>query len=103
MKHRRATRTAAQEPPDFIAFYEAYPRKEARSSAAKAWNAAKDLPAIGILLACLRRHSDGEQWTKEGGRYIPLAANWINGRRWEDQIAPKFEPAKDTRPFSQRF
>ena len=26
-----------------------------------------------------------EDWMKDGGQYIPHAATWLNGRRWEDE------------------
>ena len=25
-------------------------------------------------------------WQKENGRYIPLPATWLNGKRWEDEL-----------------
>ena len=37
------------------------------------------------MLAALERQRASDQWRKEGGRFIPLPATWINGRRWEDE------------------
>jgi len=34
----------------------------------------------------LSRWSKSEQWTKDNGQYIPHAATWLNGRRWEDEL-----------------
>ena len=34
-----------------------------------------------------------EQWNREGGRFIPLPATWLNQRRWEDEL-PKAGTAK---------
>ena len=25
-----------------------------------------------------------ESWQREDGRFIPMPASWLNGRRWED-------------------
>ncbi|MNH08813.1 hypothetical protein D3C79_682460 [compost metagenome] len=25
-------------------------------------------------------------WTKDGGQFIPHAATWLNGKRWEDEL-----------------
>ena len=27
-----------------------------------------------------------EGWKKDRGRYIPLPASWLNGKRWEDEL-----------------
>jgi len=29
-----------------------------------------------------------ESWNRDGGRYIPHPSTWLNGRRWEDELAP---------------
>jgi uncharacterized protein YdaU (DUF1376 family) len=67
----------------FEEFYAAYPKKEGRATAAKAFDKV-DAP-IGILMAALSWQRRGKQWTKDGGAYIPLPASWLNQRRWEDQ------------------
>jgi hypothetical protein len=28
---------------------------------------------------------NSQQWTKDGGQFIPMPATWLNGRRWEDE------------------
>ncbi len=68
----------------FAEFYEAYPRKEGRARAAKAFEAV-DVP-LATLLSALAQQTQTEQWQKDGGRFIPLPASWLNGRRWEDVV-----------------
>lgn len=69
----------------FNGFWAAYPRKQAKQDARKAWDKLKpDLDLCRIMAEALRRQKRSEQWQREGGRYIPLPATWIRGRRWED-------------------
>lgn len=37
-------------------------------------------------------------WTKDGGQYIPHAATWLNGKRWEDELPQPVSAA----PFASR-
>lgn len=84
-QRRKATETEAREA--FDKFWTAWPRKVARSDAEKAWRKvqAADVPAV---MSGLARAVSCEQWRKDGGQYIPHAATWLNGRRWEDQELP---------------
>lgn len=69
----------------FEDFWSAWPRKVAKSDAEKAWRkvSAADVPAV---MAGLAQAVVCEQWRKDGGQFIPHAATWLNGRRWEDQV-----------------
>lgn len=72
----------------FDRFWEAYPRRQGKEAARKAW--AKMRPDEALLedmLAALERQRASDQWCKDGGRFIPLPATWLNGRRWEDEDA----------------
>lgn len=70
----------------FDAFWTVYPRKDKKQDAWKAWKKLKpDLPLCRIMSAALKKEKQTEKWTKEGGRYIPLASTWLNGREWENQ------------------
>ena len=81
------SRTANEEYSGFDAFWAAYPRKVAKQKAVAAWYKA-DIPVtLNELLAILEKHKATEQWTKDGGSFIPHPATWINGRRWEDDVA----------------
>jgi hypothetical protein len=76
--------------PDFFEeFYKAYPRKVSRTNAVKAFRAAKigraELPKL--LADIGRRLADGD-WSLDKPRFIPHPASYLNGRRWEDEVAP---------------
>lgn len=67
-------------------FWPAYPKKVAKEAARKA--AAKVLAAgadPAEVMAGLEAARASEQWTRDGGRYVPHPATWLNGRRWEDE------------------
>lgn len=72
--------------PGFDAFWEAYPRKDAKIRAATKWNSlSPDAELQAIILAALEKHKRSRQWLREGGEFIPLPSTWLNGRYWENQ------------------
>ena len=72
-------------PPGFDRFWEVYPRKQAKPAAAKAFARLRaDDALLARMLAAIAQQAFSEQWRKDGGRFIPLPASWINGQRWED-------------------
>lgn len=86
---RSARQSCAPEravPDGFDEFWRAYPRRDAKQDAIKAWRLLNpnDETRKGMLAALdWQRCQPG--WRKDGGRFIPLAATWIRGRRWEDE------------------
>ena len=71
-------------PPDFLTFWNAYPRKEAKPKALQSWLKA-DRPEMDKILATLNRQKQSRQWTKDDGEFIPLPATYINQERWNDE------------------
>jgi hypothetical protein len=69
----------------FIQFWEAYPRKVSKQAAARVWLRMAPDERIAALDA-LPRHKQSRDWIKDGGKFIPYPATWLNGRRWEDEI-----------------
>lgn len=69
----------------FADFWVLYPRKEAKAKASSAWKSAKADKDFDRIAAALARLKTSEQWTKDGGKFIPHASTWINQRRWEDE------------------
>lgn len=68
----------------FDSFWEAYPRKVAKQDAVKAFRKLTVSEREQILPA-LERQKKGDLWTRDGGKYIPYPATWLNGKRWEDE------------------
>lgn len=70
---------------DFEKFWAAFPRKDAKVQAEKAF--AKLCPneqLLADILAGIKRAETSEQWRKDEGKFIPYASTWLNQRRWED-------------------
>lgn len=81
---RRHRGDGGAEPAGFAAFYAAYPRRQARRDAAKAFPAAVEAAGgIEALMDHLRLHRFNED-----PRFIPFPATWLRGRRWRDEQPP---------------
>jgi hypothetical protein len=69
----------------FDEFWQAYPRKTAKGAAEKNWAKIKPTPAMTErILQAITEQRQTEQWQRDGGRYIPHPATWLNQKRWED-------------------
>jgi len=76
---------------DFEQFWTAYPKKQAKQDAAKAFRSAKLKPEqLQTVLQDIKRRGSSPDWQKDGGKFIPLPATYIRGKRWED--APLAQP-----------
>lgn len=73
----------------FEQFWKLYPKKKGRKDAVKAWAKLKPNDELRqTLITALGSHCLSEDWTKDGGRYIPNASTWLNGERWTDELKP---------------
>ena len=82
----------------FDEFWVAYPKHVAKKSARRAWDklhADRDL--LDALLTALEWQTRMEAWQRDGGRYVPNPATWLNGRRWEDEPPSADGPDKPPR------
>lgn len=92
----QVSRTREQGPgpqADFEHFWASYPKKQARQDALKAWGKLKpgaDLQPL--MLAALEAQKRSPDWLRDGGKFIPHPASWLNGRRWEDEAAVAVAP-----------
>lgn len=71
----------------FDTWWSFYPRKEAKKKALASWVKIKPNKELQktMLVAILKR-KESDEWLEDSGKYIPLAATWLNGERWEDVI-----------------
>jgi len=73
----------------FEQFWKLYPKKKGRKDAAKAWVKLKPSEELQqTLITALGSHCVSDDWTKDGGRYVPNGATWLNGERWTDELKP---------------
>ena len=95
-QHDLSKKANGSEPDGFAEFWYQYPRKEGKAKAEAAWRRLKPSEATRAdIMAALSRAKMTPQWSDDGGRYIPHASTWINGRRWED------EPVQACKPVSE--
>lgn len=74
-------------PETFAKFWNAYPRKQAKQKALSAFQKLSFSNGdFDRLLSALEAAKLCEEWQKEGGKYVPHAATWLNGRRFEDEL-----------------
>ena len=73
----------------FNIFWKRYPKKVGKQAARRAWKTHK--AKLQEVLESLSWQIASEDWTKEGGKYIPNPATYLNQHRWEDE--PMQKPA----------
>lgn len=85
---------------EFAEWYSAYPRKEAKGAARKAFKTARKKTSLESLMAGLTRYTESIQGKER--TFIALPGSWLNAERWEDEIpngthtAPPKNPLWDT-------
>jgi len=73
--------------PNFISFWEEYPKKIGKGAAFKSYkNILDPKPTLKVILDIISLQIKSEQWQTK--KYIPNPATWLNQRRWEDEITP---------------
>lgn len=82
---------------DFEIFWNEYPRKVGKKEAFRAFKKA-NMP-VQVLLSAVREQKQSTMWTKEGGRYIPNPATWLNQGRWDDKPIKLDNKTKDSDGF----
>lgn len=87
----------------FAAFWDVYPRRDAKQDAIKAWKALKPSDELcETIKADIRQRLDeGGAWYKSERRFILLPATYLRGRRWEDEpstTTPQPSPSPEPMP-----
>ena len=86
----------SDELPEFLSFWEAYPRKESKPQAERAFRKAMKLTTLSEILKAIERFR--EVWKQSDPRYTPLPASWLNGHRWNDEPAKPSQPTQSGKP-----
>ncbi|MBQ1343454.1 MAG: hypothetical protein IIY40_04765 [Firmicutes bacterium] len=71
----------------FGEFWDLYPRKSGMREAERAWadTVGEDEELYLTVMEALSKQVFWEQWQRDGGRFIPYPARWLEQRLWEDQ------------------
>ena len=73
----------------FNQFWFEYPKKKAKLAAMRVWARLKpDEELFDEIMWGLRRARASMEWKREGGRFIPHPATFLNQGRWEDEYMP---------------
>lgn len=71
----------------FDAFWIAYPKKQGKQDALKAWeNIAPDETLQKVILDAVRRQASAPDAGRDGWKFFKHAQGWLNSRRWEDEV-----------------
>ncbi len=72
--------------PSFDDFWQLWPRREGKASAVRAWDKAVKKITEAELLTKVRAYVASPNRPEK--QFIPHAATWLNGERWNDEIEP---------------
>lgn len=85
-----------EDDPQWLRFWNAYPRRVSKKDARKAWASLNPSPAlVDRIIAALAWQVPHFRWEREKWEFAPYPASWLNGAKWED------EPPRGTRPVVQ--
>ena len=68
---------------DFETFWLNYPKKKNKGTALKAWKTKK--PRLDDVLFALSWQRESMDWIKDGGKFIPYPASYLNAEGWKDE------------------
>jgi len=83
-KQRKPREPRAAAPDGFDAFYAAYPRRESRGDAEKAYVAALNRSTPEIILAGAKRYAIAMKQSEM--RFVKLPATWLRADCWKDEL-----------------
>lgn len=83
----------------FDEFWTAYPKKQNKPDAKKAWQQTIDVrPSLSILISAIVNQSKSKGWM-EG--YVPLPGSWLRGHRWADEMEVKLQDVVNEKPWHE--
>ena len=85
---------------DFNRFWEVYPRKVGERQAFNEWKKINPDPDLAnAIIASVERWKQSEQWTDDGGQFIPYPASFLAKERWKDDCQPAIKQV----PFMKSY
>ena len=75
---------------EFDEFWKLYPKKKSKGQAERAWSKIKrPVETLSVIKTALEWQRVSQDWSKEGGQYIPYPASYLNAKGWEDEPKTK--------------
>ena len=79
----------------FDIFWQTYPNKVGKENARKAWSKIKpDAELFDKIIKKVEELKVCDDWTKDGGQYVPHPATWLNRGGWDDEIPKSRSPGR---------
>lgn len=92
MAKRDAYAMVPEDDPQFLRWWNAYPKRVAKKDARKAWARIGPTPLqVDQMIEALTWQRP--MWAKDAYRFTPYPASWLNGERWKDEQPPMFKSA----------
>jgi len=71
----------------FDIFWKLYPSGKAKATAIKAFTKALKKTTIEIIMDAVKANiASNSQWSKDNGKFIPMASTWLNREQWDDEL-----------------
>lgn len=78
----------------FETFWAAYPRQQHKHEARRIFEMLRvDDALLSRIIGGIGQWRESEEWTREGGRFVPSPVTFLRGRRWED-VPPRASPTR---------
>ena len=83
----------------FDEFWTAYPKKQNKPDAKKAWQQTIEArPSLSVLIQAILNQSKSKTWM-EG--FVPLPGSWLRGHRWADEMEVKLPDVVNEKPWHE--
>lgn len=70
----------------WVEFWSEYPRKDGKARAFELWKRQHLHAQQGVVMSHLRAIKTTDQWTRDGGKYVPHAATYLSQKRYLDEV-----------------
>jgi len=70
----------------WVEFWNEYPRKDSKARAFEVWKRQRLHAQQQTVMTHLRTIKLTDQWTRDGGKFVPHAATYLSQRRYLDEV-----------------
>lgn len=70
----------------WVEFWSEYPRKDGKARAFELWKRQRLHAQQDSVMTHLRAIKATEQWTRDGGKFVPHAATYLSQKRYLDEV-----------------
>lgn len=70
----------------WLEFWAEYPRKDSKARAFDLWKRHRLHAHREVVMNHLRSVKNTEQWTRDGGKFVPHAATYLSQKRYLDEV-----------------